>query len=90
MPTPDYVPEAPVRCRRPVALGECDQPYGHDGPHHTEIELPSHINQGLGHVWNDMERRARSYRRWRYWFMLGTFANVILYLIQIIARSASS
>lgn len=81
--------ETPVPCRRPVAIGECDQPYGHDGPHHTEVELPPHVNRGLGAIWNDLERQARSARRWRYWFLVGTVANVVLYAIQLIERASS-
>ena len=84
MSTPKPAPEKPVPCRHAVAVGECDYPYGHDGPHHTEVELPPHINQGLGAIWNDLERQRRRYRIWRYWFMVGTLMNVIAYIIRLI------
>jgi len=89
MSAPEHVPEKPVPCRQHVAVGECDYPYGHDGPHHAEVELPPHINKVIGAAWSDMEKQARSHRRWRYFFMTLTFAQLALYIWHALSGSMS-
>lgn len=89
MPTPEHVPEKPVPCRHAVAMAECDFPYGHDGPHHAEVELPPHLNQFIGHMHERWDRERHSYRLWRYFFIVATLMNVTLYIVRLAQGGAS-
>lgn len=73
-----------ILCEAPGPGGTtCTMPYGHDGNVHSfEVQLPPHIARLIDNYISELEKQARSAKRWKYtWCALAA-----VYLVLIVAQ----
>lgn len=62
-------------CGEPLIF--CDKPEGHSGGiHHAEWPMPPEAARLIAATLNETEKRGRSYRRWKWFFIVTTGVNI--------------